>query len=238
MCLNCCLAILAMIYTQSKRGFGQEMPITHTHMIARSEWGARPSKLIEPFNGPAPYVIIHHSYMPSACYTADDCCKAMRSMQDYHQLQRGWNDIGYSFAVGGDGMIYVGRGFNVIGAHAPKYNDKSVGICMIGDWRTDLPPPQMLKATKSLIDFGVAKGYIQSQYKLLGHRQVRDTECPGSRLFDEISTWPNFTLRLNGTGNGLIKHSEQMLLNTCHLLKEKRYQKYLILENCKLSSIN
>ncbi|XP_067644971.1 peptidoglycan-recognition protein LB-like isoform X3 [Eurosta solidaginis] len=185
-------------------GFGQEMPITHTHMIARSEWGARPSKLIEPFNGPAPYVIIHHSYMPSACYTADDCCKAMRSMQDYHQLQRGWNDIGYSFAVGGDGMIYVGRGFNVIGAHAPKYNDKSVGICMIGDWRTDLPPPQMLKATKSLIDFGVAKGYIQSQYKLLGHRQVRDTECPGSRLFDEISTWPNFTLRLNGTGNGLI----------------------------------
>lgn len=58
-------------------------------------------------------------------------------MQDYHQLQRGWNDIGYSFAIGGDGMIYVGRGFNVIGAHAPKYNDRSVGICMIGDWRSE-----------------------------------------------------------------------------------------------------
>lgn len=41
----------------------------------------------------------------------------------------------YSFAVGGDGKVYEGRGFNVIGAHAPGYNDKSIGICLIGDWQ-------------------------------------------------------------------------------------------------------
>lgn len=40
----------------------------------------------------------------------------------------------FSFAIGGDGQIYEGRGFNVVGAHAPKYNSKSVGICLIGDW--------------------------------------------------------------------------------------------------------
>lgn len=40
-----------------------------------------------------------------------------------------------SFAIGGDGNIYEGRGFNIVGAHAPKYNSKSVGICLIGDWR-------------------------------------------------------------------------------------------------------
>jgi len=56
----------------------------------------------------------------------------------------------------------------------------------------------MLKAAKDLIAFGVAHGYIDPAYKLLGHRQVRDTECPGGRLFKEISTWPNFT-RLNTT---------------------------------------
>lgn len=39
-----------------------------------------------------------------------------------------------SFAIAGDGQIYEGRGFNVIGAHAPKYNGRSVGICLIGDW--------------------------------------------------------------------------------------------------------
>lgn len=107
-------------------------------MVTRKEWGARSPTLVEHFPGPSPFVIIHHSYQPPACYTNADCQRAMRSMQDYHQLERGWNDIGYSFAIGGDGMIYVGRGFNVIGAHAPKYNDKSVGICLIGDWRSKL----------------------------------------------------------------------------------------------------
>lgn len=58
-------------------------------------------------------------------------------MQDMHQLKNGWNDIGYSFAIGGDGRIYHGRGFNVIGAHAPRYNDKSIGICLIGDWTSN-----------------------------------------------------------------------------------------------------
>ncbi|XP_039947942.1 peptidoglycan-recognition protein LB-like isoform X1 [Bactrocera neohumeralis] len=205
MCFNWRLAILAIMSINNEAGFGQQMPATQTQIISRANWGARPSTLVEHFNGPAPYVIIHHSYMPSACYTRADCIKAMRSMQDYHQLQRGWNDIGYSFAIGGDGMIYVGRGFNVIGAHAPKYNDRSVGICMIGDWRTELPPPQMLAAAKSLIEFGMAKGYIDAEYKLLAHRQVRDTECPGQRLYEEITTWPHFALKPQATENDIAK---------------------------------
>jgi peptidoglycan-recognition protein LB len=102
--------------------------------VNRSDWGARNARLVENFPGPIPYVIIHHSYIPSACYSEAACEFAMRQMQDMHQLKNKWNDIGYSFAIGGDGKIYHGRGYNVIGAHAPKYNDKSVGICLIGDW--------------------------------------------------------------------------------------------------------
>lgn len=103
-------------------------------IVARSEWGARDSILVETFSGMIPFVIIHHSYKPSACYTEEECKAAMRNMQDMHQLKNGWNDIGYSYAIGGDGRIYHGRGYNVIGAHAPRYNDKSIGICLIGDW--------------------------------------------------------------------------------------------------------
>lgn len=106
-------------------------------IVERSEWGGREPKLVETFDGPIPFVIIHHSYIPSACYSEKACESAMRKMQDMHQLQNGWNDIGYSFAVGGDGRIYRGRGYNVIGAHAPRYNDKSIGICLIGDWRSN-----------------------------------------------------------------------------------------------------
>ncbi|XP_030242953.1 peptidoglycan-recognition protein LB isoform X1 [Drosophila navojoa] len=169
-----------------------------SQLLSRADWGARMPKEVNYFEGPAPYVIIHHSYIPAACVTTPDCMRSMREMQDFHQVDRGWNDIGYSFGIGGDGLIYTGRGFNVVGAHAPKYNDKSVGIVLIGDWRTELPPASMLQAAQDLIAFGVAKGYIDPSYKLLGHRQVRDTECPGGRLFQEISTWPHFT-QLNTT---------------------------------------
>jgi N-acetylmuramoyl-L-alanine amidase len=45
-----------------------------------------------------------------------------------------WGDIGYNFVVGEDGNIYEGRGWNVMGAHAPAYNAQSIGICIIGDF--------------------------------------------------------------------------------------------------------
>jgi N-acetylmuramoyl-L-alanine amidase len=57
----------------------------------------------------------------------------------------------------------------------------------------ELPPQQMLDATQSLIEYSVQNGYLSSTYKILGHRQVRSTECPGQRLFDEIGTWCHFS---------------------------------------------
>jgi peptidoglycan-recognition protein LB len=57
----------------------------------------------------------------------------------------------------------------------------------------ELPPEQMLKATKDLIAYSARKGYLQPHYRILGHRQVRSTECPGQRLFDEIQTWDHFS---------------------------------------------
>lgn len=50
------------------------------------------------------------------------------------KFNQSWNDIGYSFAAGGDNRIYTGRGWSAVGAHAPGYNNQSIGICVIGDW--------------------------------------------------------------------------------------------------------
>ncbi|XP_063926509.1 peptidoglycan-recognition protein LB isoform X2 [Zophobas morio] len=159
---------------------------------SRADWKARPPTLVEPMTNPVPYVIIHHSYIPPACSSTPECVAAMQRMQDMHQITNGWNDIGYHFAVGGDGNAYEGRGWSAVGAHAPRYNNISIGICVIGDWQAELPPPQQLEAVHKLIACGVEMGMIQEDYKLLGHRQVRDTECPGDRLFQEVTTWPHF----------------------------------------------
>jgi N-acetylmuramoyl-L-alanine amidase len=103
----------------------------------------------------------------------------------------GWDDIGYSFLIGGDGNAYQGRSWNRVGAHAPNFNDKSIGICLMGDFTVSLPPPIQLEVAKSLIECGLEFNHIDPNYTLLGHRDVRATECPGESLYQEILTWPH-----------------------------------------------
>lgn len=52
----------------------------------------------------------------------------------------------------------------------------------------------MLQVTQDFISYAVENGYLASNYTLYGHRQVRETECPGPALFNEIKQWPNFGL--------------------------------------------
>lgn len=64
-------------------------------IVSRNEWAAKPPKAIEPINGTVPFVIIHHSYIPTSCNSSARCISAMQSMQRFHQVERGWFDIGY-----------------------------------------------------------------------------------------------------------------------------------------------
>ncbi|XP_050668453.1 peptidoglycan-recognition protein LB-like [Leptidea sinapis] len=161
--------------------------------VSREKWGALPPVSVIQLNSPVNFVIIHHSYLPAACFNFITCAAAMRSMQNFHQLTNQWADIGYNFAVGSDGAVYEGRGWDAVGAHAAGYNSQSIGIVLIGDWISSVPPSVQLQAAKDLISIGVELGYIRPDYQLIGHRQVRATECPGDALYNEISNWERFT---------------------------------------------
>ncbi|XP_026740216.1 peptidoglycan-recognition protein LB-like [Trichoplusia ni] len=167
------------------------------NFVSREQWGARPpASTYSQLSSPVPYVVVHHTYIPPACATTDVCKRYMRSMQTTHQVTNGWQDIGYNFAVGGDGSVYEGRGWEAVGAHAVGYNVQSIGVVMIGDFVSNLPPANMLQTLKDFIAAGVNLGYISPNYRLIGHRQVSATECPGKALYNEISTWPHFVQNL------------------------------------------
>ncbi|CAG9104125.1 unnamed protein product [Plutella xylostella] len=160
--------------------------------VTRAQWRGRPPTSVTPLVSPAPLVLIHHSFEPAACRDRAQCSRAMRLMQDYHQMHQGWADIGYNFAVGSDGVVYEARGWSTVGAHASSYNSKSIGIVLIGDWIETVPPPSQLQAAKDLIRAGVDLGFISPTYTLAGHRNVGSTECPGQALYKEIQTWDHF----------------------------------------------
>ncbi|CAK1590329.1 unnamed protein product [Parnassius mnemosyne] len=167
--------------------------MTHNFpFVTRLEWGARTPIQKSSLPIPVPYVVIHHSYTPPACYESAQCENAMRCMQDLHMDCRGWWDIGYNFAVGSEGVAYEGRGWDIQGAHSLYFNSISIGICLIGDWTNSLPPTEQIKAAKSLIAQGVELGFIRPDYKLIGHRQIRKTECPGATLYQNLKTWDHY----------------------------------------------
>lgn len=103
--------------------------------------------------------------------------------------------IGYHFVIYTNGAVVTGRHVDEIGAHVQGFNQKSLGICMVG---TDKFTPAQWESLRSLI------GSLRKQYpdaRLRGHRDMSPDQnkngivepfewlkiCPG---FD-VATWAN-----------------------------------------------
>ncbi|XP_006112846.3 N-acetylmuramoyl-L-alanine amidase [Pelodiscus sinensis] len=164
-------------------------------IIPRCMWGARPYRgTPTQLKLPLSFVYIHHTSSPSQpCRTFPECAADMRAMQRFHQEDRRWDDIGYSFVVGSDGYMYQGRGWHWVGAHTRGYNSKGYGVSFIGDYMDTLPEAFALSLVRNnFLQCAVKGSKIQANYTVHGHRQMGHTACPGNRLFWEIQTWHGF----------------------------------------------
>lgn len=159
-------------------------------IISRAQWGGK-TPTCRKMSTPVPNVIIHHTE-GSFCNTRATCSAQARNIQNYHMNTRKWCDIGYNFLIGEDGVVYEGRGWTTIGAHATPVNPISIGIAFFGSFTSRVPNNAALNAAKQLIACGVAKNFIKRNYVLKGHRNVMSTSCPGNRLYNLITGWPHF----------------------------------------------
>ncbi|KAG8229827.1 hypothetical protein J437_LFUL008795, partial [Ladona fulva] len=192
--LWCAIMILSGKETDCSSTLIQPTTIMTYPIMLRSEWEAKPPKSppIPIQEVPVPYVILHDTRTYGYCNSAKECMEAMRKMQMNHQDDLGWNDIDCSFFIGNLGLTMEGLGWDSSGTDAPGYNERSIGICIMGDYSSIVPDDSMLNAAKNLIKFGIAIGKISANYTLLGHRQVRNTDCPGNALFNKIQQWPHW----------------------------------------------
>lgn len=117
----------------------------------------------------------------------------VRSIQAYHVETLKMDDISYNFLIGGNGNVYIGRGWNIQGKHTNGFNEKSICIAFIGKFTDDAPPVRQLDAAQRLIKEGVSLKKIADNYNLYGHRQLKATESPGQALFEIIKTWDHWT---------------------------------------------
>ncbi|XP_064136963.1 N-acetylmuramoyl-L-alanine amidase [Loxodonta africana] len=161
----------------------------------RCRWGAAPYRhQPTPLKLPLGFLYVHHTYIPELpCTDFEKCAANMRSMQRFHQDTRGWGDIGYSFVVGSDGYVYEGRGWHRVGAHTLGHNSLGFGVAFVGNYTAELPTDAALRTMRDeLPRCALRFGYLRPDYKVLGHRQLVSTHCPGDALFNLLHTWPRF----------------------------------------------
>ncbi|TWW59484.1 N-acetylmuramoyl-L-alanine amidase [Takifugu flavidus] len=165
-------------------------------IIPRCQWGAEAHRGTPmPLSLPLPFLYVHHTYEPSSpCLSFPNCSHDMRSMQRFHQDDRGWNDIGYSFVVGSDGYIYEGRGWNTLGSHTRGHNSLGYGVSIIGNYTATLPSRHAMDLLRHrLVRCAIGRGGLTPNFTIHGHRQVVNTSCPGDAFFSEIQSWEHFS---------------------------------------------
>jgi N-acetyl-anhydromuramyl-L-alanine amidase AmpD len=130
------------------------------------------------------YIVIHHS--------ATDVGN-LKDMDRYHREQRHMeNGLAYHFLIGngrgmGDGEVGVGRRWTeqINGGHLAieSLNERSLGICLVGNFQEDRPTGKQLQSLHALVDHLMdACGLGVEAVKT--HQQIHTlhTQCPG-RLF-------------------------------------------------------
>ncbi|KAM4604245.1 N-acetylmuramoyl-L-alanine amidase-like [Polymixia lowei] len=165
-------------------------------IIPRCQWGAQSYRDTPiPLSLPLSFLYVHHTYEPSSpCLSFPTCSADMRAMQRFHQCDRGWSDIGYSFVVGSDGYVYEGRGWHHLGTHTRGHNSIGYGVSIIGNYTSTLPSRYAVDLLRRrLVQCAVDGGRLAADFTFHGHRQmVNYTSCPGDAFYSEIRSWEHF----------------------------------------------
>ena len=109
----------------------------------------------------------------------------VKDIDKWHR-DNGWSGIGYHYLVCLDGVVEVGRGINVVGAHCKGHNANSVGIAYVGgrdkkgrfaDTRTEAQKESLRMLISKLTCQAVEAGF--GIPRVYGHRDLDPCkECP------------------------------------------------------------
>jgi len=140
-------------------------------------------------NGMAPprewkYIIIHHSATRSATLEAID---------RWHRETLHTDDAGYHFVINNgratgtrDGEILATpRWANQrAGAHCqvaghPEFNEQGIGICLVGHFNREQPTAAQMASLEALVAALAARYHIPLE-RVVGHGELKNTECPGT----------------------------------------------------------
>jgi hypothetical protein len=168
--------------------------VTSPPIIGCDEWGARPpSGPITVWDQRPVRIIVHHTATRNVeDYSRGAAEYVARTIQDFHMDGRGWFDTGQNFTISRGGYVLEGRhrslealragDRHVEGAHCTGQNVESVGIENEGTYSTLTPPDVLWTRLRAMCAY-ICYQYGIAPTELAGHRDYRDTLCPGDALY-------------------------------------------------------
>lgn len=154
-------------------------------IIQRSAWGARHADGFGPAPLPFRDWFLHHSVTAVPAPTQAAEAQAMRQLEQIGQ-ERFQGGISYTFAVMPSGRVYEGHGIGRRGAHTKGHNTTARGIVLVGDYSRMHPTEQQLDAVARVLVWAHRQGLCSPATLTGGHRDVKQTECPGVHAYAAI----------------------------------------------------
>ena len=128
------------------------------------------------------HIILHHSA------TKDGQTVSWNAIRRYHVKECAWGDIGYHFGIelvgdagdpDGSYEILMGRMPDRPGAHTKDHNQDSLGVCFVGQFDADPPPPAQWRKGVELVAW-LCRRFGISAAGVFGHRDFANKTCPGT----------------------------------------------------------
>jgi len=129
------------------------------------------------------YIIVHHTGGTDKDPLADTSNHTAAQVDFYHK-SKGWDGIGYNWFIEKDGRTVKGRDEAKTGAHTIGYNEKSIGICLAGNFDKTLPTAPQVESLAKLLQEKMLQYKIPVD-KIIPHRTFANKTCYGKRLADD-----------------------------------------------------
>ncbi|HST39645.1 MAG TPA: N-acetylmuramoyl-L-alanine amidase, partial [Conexibacter sp.] len=167
-----------------------------------------------PRYGRVDFSVVHHTESLTA-YSRDDAAAMVLGICRFHRNGNGWLDIGYNLLVDRFGTVYEGRAGGVeqpvIGAHAGGWNSIATGVAVIGSFSSSRPPAAAREALSRVLAWKLSLGGVPATgtiakvsaggeenrwpvgstvrlSRIVGHRDVDQTDCPGGAFYGLLQT--------------------------------------------------
>lgn len=146
----------------------------------RADWGAKPPIQSRPISDSLRGVVVH--WTGTLVVSPRDTVVAV---QRYHMQTKGWWDCAYNEYVDLNGDAWEGRGLLLrTGANGTlALNKRYISICcLMGPGQ--LPTDAMVAGIRERIR--VIRHYQPQATEVLGHLDIRPTDCPGPDVYDLV----------------------------------------------------